>query len=96
MLCETFPHVCNLYLMWTDSLIQVVPSDPASVPVPRQALSMTTWGHKVIISGGLDADLQPLNSVHMFDVNTSEWETLAVKGNLLKRYKAYIIQVSFN
>ncbi|XP_060073537.1 tRNA wybutosine-synthesizing protein 4-like [Ylistrum balloti] len=60
--------------------------ESAFVPVPRQAHSTTTWGQKVILSGGLDSDLQPLNSVHTFDITSCEWKTLDVKGKMLGRY----------
>ncbi|XP_069110693.1 tRNA wybutosine-synthesizing protein 4-like [Argopecten irradians] len=60
-------------------------SSAESVPA-RQAHSTTTWGQKVLVSGGLDSVLQPLNSVHTFDIKTCEWKTLTLKGKLLSRY----------
>ncbi|OWF51041.1 tRNA wybutosine-synthesizing protein 4-like [Mizuhopecten yessoensis] len=65
---------------------KVSSAESAFVPVPRQAHSITIWGQKVILSGGLDSHLHPLNSVHTFDVTTCEWETFALKGLMLSRY----------
>ena len=41
----------------------------------------------MIIAGGIDRELRPLNSVYMFDVHSSQYTQLEMQGNLLPRYK---------
>lgn len=54
-------------------------------PAPRHSHSAVAWNSKVIISGGLGHEDQPLNSVFILDLETESWMKLQL-SDLLPRY----------
>lgn len=50
-------------------------------PEPRQSHSACFWNRHMVIAGGLGANLQPLNSVHLLDLETYTWSKLHCEIN---------------
>nr|XP_034333816.1 tRNA wybutosine-synthesizing protein 4 [Crassostrea gigas] len=55
-------------------------------PGRRQSHTASVWGDHVIIAGGMDQGLRPLDSVFMFSVHTRQHTLLQVHESLLPRY----------
>jgi len=45
-------------------------------PEPRHSHSANLWSNYMVIAGGLQDDLLPLNSVHLFDLESHVWKRL--------------------
>ncbi|XP_061177591.1 tRNA wybutosine-synthesizing protein 4-like [Saccostrea echinata] len=72
------------YLMDTDSFTWTKIEDTS--PGKRQSHTASLWRDQVIIAGGVDQTLQPLDSVHTFSIQTRQYTQLQLQGNLLSRY----------
>lgn len=57
-----------------------------SEPGYRQSHTASIWNNQVIIAGGLDLQLRPVNSIYMLDVENLVWRSFDVTGELLPRY----------
>ena len=55
-------------------------------PGYRQSHTCSVWNNNIIIAGGLDLNLQPLNSIHMLEIETLVWSQFPVDGDLFPRY----------
>ncbi|XP_046374942.2 tRNA wybutosine-synthesizing protein 4-like [Haliotis rufescens] len=55
-------------------------------PGHRQSHTLTSWGDKVILYGGLNEFLLPYNTVYCLDLPTLTWKRVPVIGALQPRY----------
>ncbi|XP_062571126.1 tRNA wybutosine-synthesizing protein 4-like [Saccostrea cucullata] len=72
------------YLMDTESFTWTKIEDTS--PGRRQSHTASVWRNHVIIAGGVDQTLQPLDSVHIFSLQTRQYTQLQIQGDLLPRY----------
>lgn len=76
----------NAYILNTESWKWTLINNQKNSPVPRHSHSAVTYnGKSIIITGGLTEDETILNSVHLFDCDSMEWNIFPVTG-LFPRY----------
>ncbi|XP_056015554.1 tRNA wybutosine-synthesizing protein 4-like [Ostrea edulis] len=72
------------YLLDTESFTWTEIEDKS--PGKRQSHTASVWRGYVIIAGGMDQELRPLNSVYTFSIQTQQYTEIQMQGNLLPRY----------
>ncbi|KAJ8314208.1 hypothetical protein KUTeg_008769 [Tegillarca granosa] len=68
----------------TNHWTEVLPNNLG--PGERHSHAVCQWNDLILVSGGLNSDLQPLNSIYAFNTNSYEWTKLEVTGMLHERY----------
>lgn len=72
------------FIMGNMQIFQVLPINLD--PGERHSHAVCQWNDLILVSGGLNSDLRPLNSIYAFNTNTYEWTKIEVTGILHERY----------
>ncbi|XP_045172598.2 tRNA wybutosine-synthesizing protein 4-like [Mercenaria mercenaria] len=81
---------CYMFMPHTYTWSKVETSGKA--PEPRQSHSACIWNKHMVVAGGLNADLQPLTSVHLLNLETNMWSELNCGINPRYSHTAHVIE----
>ncbi|XP_064614438.1 tRNA wybutosine-synthesizing protein 4-like [Liolophura sinensis] len=83
---ETSPVLgeCLVYDLSSHTWSQI--SALGQCPGSRHSHTAALWNGQMVIAGGVDQELLPLNSIHLLNVEEQHWVELKLTGHLKPRY----------